>query len=118
MATRKKPNPKRIVYLLGAGATQAEVDYLGARPVNLLMRNTDREGVATRVLSGLNARWRLFLGEDEEITPTFRRRARSRETPEIFCVVPGPLLIMPDHQQTPLTLLPVIWTVVHLFGRG
>jgi hypothetical protein len=67
MATRKKPNPKRIVYLLGAGATQAEVDYLGARPVNLLMRNTDREGVATRVLNGLNARWRLFLGEDEGI---------------------------------------------------
>ena len=65
MPTKKKANPKRVVYLLGAGATQAEVDYLGARPVNLLMRNTDREGVAARVLKGLNAKWRRFLGEDE-----------------------------------------------------
>lgn len=67
MPKKKKPNPKRIVYLLGAGATQAEVDYLGAHPVNLLMRNTDREGVAARVLNELNARWRRFLGEDEGI---------------------------------------------------
>jgi len=67
MPKKKKPNPKRVVYLLGAGATQAEVDYLGAHPVNLLMRNTDREGVASRVLNKLSATWRRFLGEDEGI---------------------------------------------------
>jgi hypothetical protein len=63
----KKVNPIRVVYLLGAGATQAEVDYLGAHPVSLLMRDTDREGVATRVLNKVGRRWRLFLGENAAI---------------------------------------------------
>jgi hypothetical protein len=54
------------VYLLGAGATQAEADYLGARPVNLLMRDDDRlgEGLSRRVLKRTGAAWRAFLGED------------------------------------------------------
>ncbi|HSS22692.1 MAG TPA: hypothetical protein VLL54_21650 [Pyrinomonadaceae bacterium] len=49
--------PQQIVYLLGAGATFAEVKYRNARPlVNTLMRNIETEndasldGVATRVL--------------------------------------------------------------------
>ena len=53
MAKRKREEPKQVVYLFGAGATQAEVDYLGARPVNLLMRDYDQlgEGVSTGILA-------------------------------------------------------------------
>ena len=59
--------PKRIVYLLGAGATQAEVAFLGAAHVNVLMRDNDwGEGVATRVLKRLSKRWRSAFVEDHE----------------------------------------------------
>ena len=67
MARSTNVAPNKIVYLLGAGATQAEVDYLGAHPVSLLMRDTDREGVATRVFNRIRRKWRLFLGENEGI---------------------------------------------------
>jgi hypothetical protein len=52
--------PKKVVYLWGAGATQAEINYLGAREINLLMRDSDElgEGVATRILKQLSRRWR------------------------------------------------------------
>ena len=40
----KTDTPKQIVYLWGAGATQAEIDYLGAHTVNLLMRDSDERG--------------------------------------------------------------------------
>lgn len=63
MAKNNNTAPNKIVYLLGAGATQAEVDYLGAEPVNLLMADTDRDGVASRVFNRLPRKWRLFLGE-------------------------------------------------------
>lgn len=48
----KKARPKQIVYLVGAGATQAEVSYLGAIPVNILMKSTDAlgEGIAAGIL--------------------------------------------------------------------
>lgn len=44
--------PKQVVYLIGAGATQAEVDYQGGERVNLLMKDSDSlgNGVSTRVL--------------------------------------------------------------------
>jgi hypothetical protein len=62
------PEPKRIVYLFGAGATQAEVNYLGARKINVLMRDSDElgEGIATGVLgrSGADA---LFFTTDKGI---------------------------------------------------
>lgn len=65
---RATDGPIKIVYLLGAGATQAEVDYLGAHPVNLLMRDSpDREGVASRVINRIRRQWRLFLGENEGV---------------------------------------------------
>lgn len=53
MAQRSRHSAKQVVYLFGAGATQAEVDHLGARPVNLLMRDDDRlgEGLSTRILA-------------------------------------------------------------------
>jgi len=61
MAKRlQRSRPKEIVYLWGAGATQAEIDYLGAHKVNLLMRDSEErgEGVATRILKRLPKRWR------------------------------------------------------------
>lgn len=50
---------KRIVYLWGAGASQAEVSYVGD-PVNLLMRDSDRfgEGISTRIIAKLPEPWR------------------------------------------------------------
>src|SRR5437763_65869 len=53
-------SPKRIVYMWGAGATQAEISYLGAHTVNLSMRDSEDlgEGVATRILKQLPKRWR------------------------------------------------------------
>ena len=47
-------DPKQIVYLWGAGATQAEISYLGAGTLNLLMQDSDLgEGIATRILQRL-----------------------------------------------------------------
>jgi len=63
-----RERPKQIVYLFGAGATQAEVDQLGAEPVNLLMGNNDSgEGLSTRILKrgGVNAR--PFLVKDKGV---------------------------------------------------
>lgn len=56
---------KRVVYLIGAGATQAEITHLGAYPVNLLMRDQKvlGEGVSTGILKRLGGRWLGFLGE-------------------------------------------------------
>ncbi len=60
-----KLRPKQIVYLFGAGATQAEVDYLGAQPVNLLMRDHDLlgEGVSTGILAKMGPRGVPFLAD-------------------------------------------------------
>ena len=43
--------PKRVVYLIGAGATQAEADYQGGEKINLLMRDSTRlgSGICTRI---------------------------------------------------------------------
>lgn len=67
MATKKlSDRPKQVVYLIGAGATQAEVTYLGAKSINLLMRDAGSlEGVATRILNRLGKRWRQFLGDNQ-----------------------------------------------------
>lgn len=59
---------KQIVYLLGAGATQAEVDYAGVQGVNLLMHNNERgEGISTRVLKRIGRQRKLFIGEEERV---------------------------------------------------
>ena len=62
---------KGIVYLIGAGATHAEVDALGATRLNLLMQDDERlggEGVATGVLRRLAADGEPFLaGEGLDI---------------------------------------------------
>lgn len=51
MTTQSKPRPKKIVYLWGAGATQAEAQYLGTT-ISLLMGDTSEfgDGIASRVL--------------------------------------------------------------------
>lgn len=45
-------SPKKIVYILGAGATQAEVSYKGGLPLNLMMKDSRKigVGVSTRAL--------------------------------------------------------------------
>jgi hypothetical protein len=56
MAPRqKKAEPKRVVYLWGAGATQGEVTFRGAETLNVLMRDNGQlgEGIATRILKRL-----------------------------------------------------------------
>ncbi len=59
-------SPKRVVYLWGAGATQAEVSYLGARGINMLMRDNELgDGVATRILKRLPKQPRSTFGGDE-----------------------------------------------------
>jgi hypothetical protein len=51
LAAKGKVNPKKVVYLWGAGATQGEAQNLGAT-ISLLMRDTEQfgEGVTTRIL--------------------------------------------------------------------
>ncbi|HKS06832.1 MAG TPA: hypothetical protein VJR92_11000 [Gemmatimonadaceae bacterium] len=60
MPAKKTPAAKQVVYLWGAGATQADVSYTGVAGVNLLMGNdpTLGEGVAARVLSQLSKKWK------------------------------------------------------------
>lgn len=61
--------PKKIVYLFGAGATQAEAEHVGAYPGNLLMADNERlgEGVARRVLNRAASRFRFFSPEGKNV---------------------------------------------------
>jgi hypothetical protein len=45
--------PLRVVYLIGAGATQAEINHRGGEKINLLMQDNDilGEGLATRIIA-------------------------------------------------------------------
>src|SRR5262245_19479000 len=65
-APDSQPPPKRVVYLWGAGATQAEVSYLGAHNVNLLMRDSEilGDGIATRILKRIPKRWQGSFATD------------------------------------------------------
>src|SRR5256885_16008449 len=64
--TNSSAAPKRVVYLWGAGATQAEISYLGAHSVTLLMLDNDiGVGVATRILAQLPSRWRSAFSTDQ-----------------------------------------------------
>lgn len=51
MPALERPQPKKVVYLWGAGATHAEAQRLGSR-TSLLMRDTDHfgPGITTRIL--------------------------------------------------------------------
>lgn len=70
MAARRKIKAKQVVYLLGAGATQAEVNYIGAMEVNLLMRDSEAlgaEGVSTAILKRLGVKGVPFSGTDRGV---------------------------------------------------
>jgi len=62
-------SPKKVVYLIGAGATHAEVVYQGGRKINLLMRDSDEygEGVCSRILKKADIRKRLKIKNENEI---------------------------------------------------
>lgn len=66
---KKRSIPKRIVYLLGAGSTQAEVDYQGGNKINLLMKDCPirGEGVARRVLDKTDVYDMLKISNTEDI---------------------------------------------------
>jgi hypothetical protein len=61
--------PKKIVYLIGAGATHAEAMYQGGHTVNLLMKDSDQhgEGVCSRVLRNVDIPKRLNFQKENEI---------------------------------------------------
>lgn len=68
MTVTDQSSIKRVVYLWGAGATQAEAQDLGA-PRSLLMRDTAAfgEGIATRILRKLGTRIASSFGSDTGI---------------------------------------------------
>ncbi|MHB8094624.1 MAG: SIR2 family protein [Candidatus Aminicenantales bacterium] len=68
MPRENKSEPKQVVYLFGAGATQAEVEYLGVANVNLLMGDhASNEGIAKRVLKEDEKLYRSFSRENIDI---------------------------------------------------
>jgi hypothetical protein len=62
----RQAQPNKIVYLIGAGATQAEISHLGAAQINLSMQdNALGDGIATRILQQLPGELASsFLSED------------------------------------------------------
>lgn len=65
----KKTTTKKVVYLFGAGATQAEIAYQGGHKVNLLMKDSDEygEGVCSRILKKADIHKKLKIQKDDEI---------------------------------------------------
>ncbi len=68
MARSPNSSPKRVVYLWGAGATQAEAQELGAT-TSLLMRDTDDfgDGLATRILGRMGSTVQSSFGSDQGV---------------------------------------------------
>ena len=64
----KTPNPKRIVYLWGAGATQGEAQNLGSK-ISLLMRDTPQfgDGITSRILRRAGPRVSASYGAGEAV---------------------------------------------------
>jgi len=61
---KSAPTPTKVVYLFGAGATQAEVSYDGPGNVSVLMGDTDLgNGISTGVLSKLGAEGDSFKAD-------------------------------------------------------
>ncbi len=65
---RVRTQPKRVVYLWGAGATQGEAQNLGA-DLSLLMRDTEQfgEGITSRILNRAGAGARATFGQIADI---------------------------------------------------
>src|SRR5688572_10391928 len=74
MAVKRRPRrrtttdhtARKVAYLWGAGATQAEVSFLGNDPVNLGMRDSERlgTGISSRIIQRLPAKWHRALQSD------------------------------------------------------
>ena len=64
----KKFNPKRIVYLWGAGATQGEAQNLGSK-ISLLMSDAPQfgDGITTRILRRAGTRVSAAYGAGEAV---------------------------------------------------
>jgi hypothetical protein len=62
-------SPKQVVYLVGAGATHAEVVYQGGHRVNLLMKDSNEygEGVCSRILEKVDIHKKLNIQRESEI---------------------------------------------------
>src|SRR5260370_6041134 len=59
-------SPKQVVYLWGAGATQAEISSLGAQKINVLMRDSDLGvGIATRIMQKLPGKWQSSFAAEQ-----------------------------------------------------
>lgn len=59
--------PKKVVYVVGAGATQAEVSFKGGEPLNLLMGDNTKlgDGIASRIMK--KSRLKKPLGIEDEV---------------------------------------------------
>lgn len=63
-------NIKKVVYLIGAGATQAEASHRSITPVNLMMRDSielGQVGVSTRIIKRANLDRRLGITSETDI---------------------------------------------------
>ena len=62
-------NPKKVVYLFGAGATQAEASFRGGEKINMLMKDSDSlgDGISKRVLKKAGTDVLLDLPKDGKI---------------------------------------------------
>jgi hypothetical protein len=60
---------KNVVYILGAGATQAEVSNLGGEQVNLMMKDSPRlgDGVSSRIKKRTNIDRHLDIQSEVDI---------------------------------------------------
>ncbi len=67
--------PKQIVYLLGAGATQAEADHKGGEQVNLTMTDSNRlgQGISTRIIekAGIDRNYDIKGADIEKLISLF-----------------------------------------------
>ncbi|MDP3297463.1 MAG: hypothetical protein Q8N09_07735 [Thermodesulfovibrionia bacterium] len=67
--------PKQVVYLFGAGSTQAEADHKGGEQVNLLMKDSKRlgRGISTRILeqAGIDRNYDIKGADIEKLISLF-----------------------------------------------
>ena len=64
-----KAVPKNIVYIVGAGSTQADVSHQGGEPINVMMKDSKKlgPGVSSRVKIRTNIDRNLGLKDEVDI---------------------------------------------------
>src|SRR5574341_152175 len=62
-------NQKNVVYIVGAGATQAEISHLGGEHINLMMKDSPRlgPGVSSRIKARTNIDRQLDIQDEVDI---------------------------------------------------